>query len=116
MPAPAAELEYARLRRHGSISGNVTTFDTTTTVRLLKGGVQVAQSPVGIAQSNAGAYSFCAPADDYQVQRWEGDAPGGPAVDVMVATPNPTASPCALCTTADGTCPGNCSDASGPTL
>ncbi len=102
---------------HGSISGSVTTFDTGTTVRLIKGGVQVAQTPVGaFGTVNAGAYSFCAPADEYQVQRWENDLPAGQAADVVVPIPNPTSAPCALCKNADGSCPGNCSDTSGPTL
>ncbi len=102
---------------HGSVSGSVTTFDTNTTVRLIEGGVQVAQTPVGPSgTSNAGAYSFCAPADAYTVQRWENNSPGGPAVGVIVPTPLPTSTPCALCKNGDGSCPGNCADTSGPTL
>jgi hypothetical protein len=102
---------------HGSVSGTVTTFDTNTTVRLIKDGVQVAQTTVGPAgTSNAGAYSFCAPADAYTVQRWEDDSPAGTAADVTVPTPAPTSTPCALCKNADGSCPGNCLDTSGPTL
>jgi Domain of unknown function (DUF4382) len=102
---------------HGSVSGSVTSFDTNTTVRLLQGGVQVAQTPVGAAgTSNAGAYSFCAPADAYAVQRWQNNAPAGAAVGVIVPTPEPTSAPCALCKNLDGSCPGNCADTGGPTL
>ncbi|HTW88456.1 MAG TPA: DUF4382 domain-containing protein [Candidatus Binataceae bacterium] len=102
---------------HGSISGTVGTYDTNTTVRLMEDGVQVAQTNVGPAgTSNAGAYSFCAPADSYSVQRWENDLPAGTAVDVIVPTPVPTSTPCALCRNADGSCPGNCLDTTGPTL
>jgi len=102
---------------HGSISGSVASYDINTTVRLIEDGVQVAQSTVGPAGTdNAGAYSFCAPADAYTVQRWENNAAAGPTVGVIVPTPFPTAAPCALCKNADGSCPGNCANTGGPTL
>lgn len=102
---------------HGSVSGNVETYDINTTVRLIEDGVQVAQSTVGASgTSDAGAYSFCAPADSYTLQRWENDSPAGPTVAVIVPTPVPTSTPCALCQYGDGSCPGLCMDTSGPTL
>ncbi|MBF6569570.1 MAG: carboxypeptidase regulatory-like domain-containing protein [Candidatus Binataceae bacterium] len=98
---------------HGSMSSSVApTFDLGTTVRLLKNGVQVEQSPVGpVGTSNAGAFSFCAPADSYTIQRWEGNAAASGQVPVTLPAPAPTASPCAICSNA-GVCPGNCENQS----
>ncbi len=106
---------------HGSISGSVSNpFDIGTTVRLIKDGVQVAQTPVGaFGTSNANAYSFCAPSDpdNYQVERAENDVLVPPAVDVTVPMPTATSTPsCPLCTTTGGLCPGNCVNTDGPTL
>lgn len=101
---------------HGSVSGTVAVYDTNTTVRLIQDGVQVAQTAVGPAgTSNAGAYSFCAPANAYSVQRWESDLPDGPEMDVTLPAPAATSSPCPLCS-AGGVCPGNCAGTSGPAL
>jgi hypothetical protein len=98
---------------HGSMSSSVNpTFDIGTTVRLLKNGVQVEQSPVGPSgSSNAGAFSFCAPVDGYTIQRWEGNAAASAQVPVTLPAPAPTASPCPLCSNSGG-CPGNCENQS----
>jgi len=87
-------------------------------VRLFKGVVQVEQTTVAPPGSNlttAGAYSFCAPGDTYDVQRFENNAPAGPTMAVIVPTPNPTATPCLQCTSG-GVCPGNCANTDGPPL
>ncbi len=102
---------------HGSFSGTVSLpFDSGTTVQLLKDGVQIEQSQVGAAGTgNSGNYSFCAPADDYDVERAENGVLVPPAMNVMVPTPIPTSTPCVMCTNG-GVCPGNCSDQQGPSL
>ena len=98
---------------HGSVSGVVNPpYDSNTNVVLLKDGVQIQGTTVGpVGTDNAGAFSFCAPADAYQVQRFESSTPVGTPTAVLLPAPEPTTSPCpSICSQIGGTCPSNCAN------
>lgn len=107
---------------HGSISGVASVPDSGTTVRLFQDDttqdppvpVAISETTVGASGgSTAGQFSFCAPPNTYQVQRFENATPVGTpaAVGVMSApSPAPTSIPCPICSNAQGYCPGLCSN------
>jgi len=88
--------------------------DGGTTVRLSKNNVQLMESQIVPEGSlNAKQFSFCAPPDNYTVQRYEGGlpAPGSTPVPETIATPVATSSPCPICSGMDRkTCPGFCTN------
>lgn len=122
---------------HGSVTGSVANANLGTSVVLSKGNVAITnilvqnQLPNSTPSNN---YSFCAPADIYQVQRLQLPTPDpivtptampspsldGPAVPVTIPTPlsaggaSPTPTPAINCPTTcsnpDGTCPGICNN------
>jgi Domain of unknown function (DUF4382) len=100
---------------HASLSGMVGgTFDSGTTVRLSKDNVQLMESTVGPASTNnAGQFSFCAPPDIYTLTRYQNGSsdPSSTPTTVMLATPEPTSSPCpGICSLPDGECPSICNN------
>jgi hypothetical protein len=114
---------------HGSIAGTVANPDTETTVELSKNGVILSTVPGGVPQpaptiSQSNLYSFCAPPDDYSVQRLERGIPqGSPTAVGAMATPQATSTPCpSTCFSGitDGSgnqlCPGVCGATIGPLL
>ncbi len=136
---------------HGSLSGTAVSGDSGTTVVLRKSAgpndVQLFTSQVGpsylpggcpnpsCSNPNAGQFSFCAPPDNYTLQRYEmvgptgSPSPVGTPVAVTINAPSPTVvptptapaptvtpTPCPLCRPASGSCPGICQNTSGPTL
>jgi hypothetical protein len=117
--APTVALAPLDCSGHASLSGTTAApFDTGTTVRLSKADpngkpVELFESTVGPASSatNAGAFSFCAPADSYSVQRFEKGSPVSSPIPAALAAPSPVATPCpSICSGAAGTCPGPCSN------
>ncbi len=128
---------------HGSIAGTVRNPDSGSQVVLFQNAgttalpvyVQLQNSTVGQTDSAfPGQYSFCAPpGDEYFVQRYEQtsstsspipqNTPQGP---IAVATPAPaptailspgaTPTPCPVCQSITGQCPGNCSATSASLL
>ncbi len=118
---------------HGSVAGSTANPDTGTTVALLKNGVILTTSPGGVpypAPSPSNTYGFCAPPDNYSVQRFaqQGNPPtpvpvGTPAAVGAMATPQATSTPCpSTCFSGmtDGSgnqlCPGICGATFGPSL
>jgi len=128
---------------HGSITGQVQNPNLGTSVVLSKDNVQLTssivqnQSPLPSPSNN---YSFCVPADAYDVQRFQlpvpdpnvtplampTPLPDGPLTSVTIppaplaggASPTPTpAIKCpTTCSNLDGTCPGVCNNAIAPML
>jgi hypothetical protein len=108
---PSVAIPVLTCTGHGSVSGVVNPpYDSGTSVVMLKDGVQIQQTSVGPSGSDsAGAFSFCAPADTYQLQRFEADTPQGQPTTVTLPQPAPTSSPCpSICSFSNGTCPSNC--------
>ena len=130
---PVATLTVSCLG-HGTIAGVANSSDAGTHVRLFQNAVQLMDSAVGsivpVPGSTATAaypnqYSFCAPPNTYEIQRFEETAstavPVGTATTVVVPTPGPppvfsptpgpvvTPTPCPVCENPSGQCPGNCS-------
>lgn len=133
---------------HGSVTGSVANANLGTSVVLSKqAGVDVNNNPIYVAITNtlvqnqapntpsSSNYSFCAPADIYQVQEWQLPIPDSSAAPsssptaspvpdtaavVIIPTPlsaggaNPTPTPAINCPTncenPDGTCPGICNN------
>ncbi|HEY6420063.1 MAG TPA: hypothetical protein VIX59_13755 [Candidatus Binataceae bacterium] len=116
---------------HGSIAlGSVSNPNSGTTVQLSKNGVDLMSAPViplPPAPSPNNTFSFCTPADDYDVLRFQAAFPtpgvspveplpptavGTPqAVTIIAPDPEPSAkpSPCpTTCSFTGGTCPGVC--------
>ncbi len=126
---------------HGSVTGSVGNANLGTSVVLSKQNVQITNSLVQNQAPNTGPnnlYSFCVPADTYQVQEWQlptpdpivtptsmpTPAPGGSLATVTIPPPlsaggaTPTPTPAIKCPTTcqnpDGTCPGICSNVIQP--
>jgi hypothetical protein len=127
--APAGTTSVATLTvsclGHGTISGlaNTPPADAGTHVRLFQpmgaALVQLMDTTIGLTLY-PNQYSFCAPPNTYEVQRFEqagplaSPSPVGAATMVVVGTPapapTPVSTPCPLCqSSATGLCPGNCS-------
>lgn len=123
--ATGANISTLDCTGHGSLGGLAALgFDSGTTMLLSK---MSATSPVAITQSNlgitgttnAGQFSFCAPADTYIVSRLENGAPTGSSTTIAIPTPSPTPppvpspgatpSPCPLCA-GSAVCPGTCNN------
>jgi hypothetical protein len=145
MPAPACEtvapqevnpMPAMDCAGHGSITGIVVNPDVGTSVELFK--LDASNNPVALTSSSpqvpptivggSNVYSLCVPPDDsYDVQRFEVPSPGAsptPTGDLVavgaMATPMATSSGCPTsCSDNSGgtlTCPGICSNSSGPPL
>jgi hypothetical protein len=129
---------------HGSITAGpdgVANADLGTSVVLSKGNVQITNTPVQNQSANSNplnSYSFCIPADTYQVQRLQLPVPSPDATPSVAPTPfldgspvtvtippaplvhGPTASPTptikcpTTCENSDGSCPGICNDVIQP--
>ena len=129
---------------HGSITAGpdgVANADLGTSVVLSKGNVQITNTPVQNQSANSNplnSYSFCIPADTYQVQRLQLPTPDPNATPSAMPTPfldgsavtvtippapllnAPTASPTTTnacpttCQNPDGSCPGICNDVIQP--
>ena len=122
---------------HGSVTGSVANANLGTSVVLSKGNVAITNSLVQNQLPNSSplnSYSFCAPADTYQVQRLQLPTPDpivtptampspsldGSPVTVTIPTPlsaggaSPTPTPAIKCPTTcsnpDGSCPGICNN------
>jgi hypothetical protein len=81
---------------HGSITGTVTNPDLGTSVILLKQNVQLMSSTVqnqAPNQSPTSNYSFCVPADTYQLQRAELPTPDPDVTPVASPTSSPVGEP-----------------------
>jgi hypothetical protein len=97
---------------HGSIVGSTTPFDDGTSIVLSKGGVQLMSTGVGPLQSTVtGQFTLCAPADTYQLQRFEANPPGAqpsPAAaptSVAMTPPIQIGQPCSsICSNGNGNC------------
>ena len=133
---------------HGSVTGSVANANLGTSVVLSKQDtdsgnfVAITNTPVQNQSANSNplnSYSFCAPADIYQVQEWQLPTPDSSAAPsssptaspvpdiaavVIIPTPlsaggpNPTPTPAINCPTtcenSDGTCPGICNNVIQP--
>ena len=139
---PAAATDVIKCVGHGSMTGSVTSGDANlgTSVSLLKGGVQITNTPVQNQSGNGNpnptnSFAFCAPGDTYDIQLLQLPRPapsvtplaaptpaltGSPvAVTIplapLVGGPKPTPTPALKCPTTcqnlDGTCPGVCFNA-----
>ena len=122
---------------HGSVTGSVANANLGTSVVLSKGNVAITNNLVQNQLPNSSPnnnYSFCAPADIYQVQRLQLPTPDpivtptampspsldGSPVTVTIPTPlsaggaSPTPTPAIKCPTTcsnpDGSCPGICNN------
>ena len=116
---------------HGSAAlGSVSNPDSGTTVELSKDDVELMSAPViplPPAPTPNNTYSFCTPADTYDVQRFEAQFPAtgtspleplpalpvGSSEEVIIPAPGPEPvtkpSSCpTTCSFPDGTCPGTC--------
>jgi hypothetical protein len=129
---------------HGSITGQVANPNLGTSVVLSKDGVQLTNNIVENQAPNMSPtnnYSFCIPADTYDVQRFQlplpepnvpplamptASAVPGDVVTVTIPPaplaggPNPTPTPAIKCPTTcsnpDGSCPGVCNNMIAPIL
>ena len=123
---------------HGSITGTVANPNLGTSVVLSKQGVLLTNSIVENQPPNMSPtsnYSFCTPADTYEVQRFQLPVPSADVTPLAMPTPfadgspvsvtippaplaggaSPTPTPALKCPTTcsnmDGTCPGICNNA-----
>ena len=128
---------------HGSITGEVANPNLGTSVVLSKDGVQLTNSIVENQAPNMSPtnnYSFCIPADTYDVQRFQLPLPDPNVTPLAMPTPlpdgaltsvtippaplaggpNPTPTPAIKCPTTcsnpDGSCPGVCNNMIAPIL
>ncbi len=104
---------------HGSIVGAAANPDTGTTVMLSKDTVELMSASVQAlppAPAPNNTYSFCAPADDYDIQRFEAVTPPpntvplAPAAPIAVGTTQAVMIPAASLTSTP--CPSTCSNGS----
>ena len=128
---------------HGSITGTVANPNLGTSVILSKDGVELTNSIVENQAPNMSPtsnYSFCIPADTYDVQRFQlplpdpnmtplampTPLPDGPLTPVTIApaplaggaspTPTPAIKCPTTCSNPDGSCPGVCNNTIAPLL
>jgi hypothetical protein len=104
------DLESMSCVGHGSISGSASTFDPNTTIEVSKEDpnskfVQLMSSEVPQSGNSAGAFSFCAPADTYQLRRFESATPAATPTNVTLQTPTAIPTPCSsICSVSSTSC------------